>query len=297
LKTPLLSHQKNVFVARDGKVIGEFNVLQLPSLMETGSVLPTDYCYDASASEWILLPQFVEKTKFFKARPLEPAVPQDKQVQTIAGEKHKKRFNATLSGWIACLLAIVALGASIVWIGMLDDKLAAGHSEVAELRGKLKTAKEDYQRLSFSYREIADPGVIRGSIINRNDEGVRSAMPGMKVQIYPRDTIQAFLTKRYNELPQGAVASLSPDDLLKHFLTGMPEPLTTTVTDASGRYEFNIQKKGEYVVYTSVTTPGQGSRVWFLAVDSADPLNTPVDITDSNYVRDFIPDLMIAEGR
>lgn len=297
MKTPLLSHQKNVFVARDGKVIGEFPVMQLPSLLETGRIFQTDYCYDISQSEWITMAQFVEKTKFFKPRQeTEAPPPPDNPVETVATQQRKQRFVVKATGWIMCLVMVAALGAAVVWIWMLDQRLDQSARDLADARDQLQKSKEQYERLSFSYREISDPGVIRGSLINRNEEGVRSAMPGMKVQLYPRDEIEAFLKKRYSDLPKDS-SSMSPDDLLKHFLTDMPDPLTTTVTDASGRYEFKAPKPGEYIVYTSVTTTGQGSRVWFLAVDSSDPLNTPVDITDSNYVRDFIPDLMIADGR
>lgn len=37
--------------------------------------------------------------------------------------------------------------------------------------------------------------------------------------------------------------------------------------------------------------------LWFVAFDSRDPLNTPVDITESNAVHQYNPIFMVVEGR
>jgi hypothetical protein len=38
-------------------------------------------------------------------------------------------------------------------------------------------------------------------------------------------------------------------------------------------------------------------RLWFVAFDSRDPLNTPVDITETNAVQQFNPLFMLVDGR
>ena len=77
-------------------------------------------------------------------------------------------------------------------------------------------------------------------------------------------------------------------------------PLKTTTTDASGRFEFPVTDPGEYVLFTRMNSFAQGAqvlRIWLVAFNSQDPLNTLVQINESNYVQQFVPSLMVVDGR
>ena len=82
------------------------------------------------------------------------------------------------------------------------------------------------------------------------------------------------------------------------FLKNIPAPIQTTTTDSDGRFECKIPQPGEYVLQTAIRSAKTGAlRLWFVSFDSRDPLNTPVDITESNVVRQFNPIFMVVEGR
>jgi hypothetical protein len=290
-----------VHVARNGKIIGQFPPEQLASLMDTGHFLDSDLCFSEGSTEWLPLPEFLRKTEAprysrTKARggagSSTPGTPsrRDRRAQRNAGP--------ILAGWIAFLLALAAPAGAGFWIAGLYVEMNGQRVLVEEIQGKLAAKEKDYQRLLFVAREVAEPGLIRGSLILRNDSGKRVAMPGIPVSLYPRKAIEEHLAARSREashLPAGTSV-----DAAEFYLRDLPRPIATTTTDASVRYEFSIPEPEEYIVFTTIVSSnqnGQFKRLWFVSFDSRDPLNTVVDITETNGVQQFIPSLMIVEGR
>lgn len=290
-----------VHVARNGKIIGQFPPEQLASLMDTGHFLDSDLCFSEGATEWIPLPEFLRKTdapRYSRTKNREGASTSSPGVPSRRDRRAQRNAGPVLAGWIAFLLALSALAGCAYWIAGLYTEMSKQQALVEEIQTKLAEKEKDYQRLLFVAREIAEPGVVRGSIILRNDSGKRVAMPGVQVSLYPRKAIEEHLASRSREasrLPAG-----SSVDAAEFYLRDLPRPIATTTSDASGRYEFPVPEPGEYIVFTTIVSSnqnGQFSRLWFVAFDSRDPLNTVVDITETNGVQQFIPSLMIVEGR
>ena len=156
--------------------------------------------------------------------------------------------------------------------------------------------KQKYQSLLFAAREVAASDLVRGKVIIRDATGKRTVLPGIKVRLYPRAELEAFLSGRYACISEAG--GTDPAHLSTHFLKNIPVPIETTTTDSDGRFECNIPQPGEYVIQTSIRSAKTGElRLWFVNFDSRDPLNTPVDITESNAVQQFNPLLMLVEGR
>jgi len=292
-----------VRIARAGKIIGQYPPEQLASLMDSGHFFDSDFCYSESASEWIPLPEFLKKVE----------APKYSRTKSRAGGKGDKprgarsawharhakhRAAPVLAGWIAFLLALSAAVGSGFWIAVLYGELDQQNLRLQQMAKQLADKEKDYQRMLFVAREVAETGIVRGSIILRNDAGKRVAMPGVQVYLFPRKAVEGHL-----EAKSRAIANLPAGtnvDATTFFLADFPKALASTTTDASGRYEFQIPEPGEYIVSTNISSPnqsGQSSRLWFVSFNSRDPLNTVVDITESNSVQQFIPSLMVVEGR
>jgi len=286
-----------VHVARGGKVIGQYPSEQLASLAESGFLLDTDLCYSEACPVWTPLPEFLKKyemPKFSLGRP------DDGKKRGYAGRHRHSRQNpsAVLSGWIAFLLALSALVGSGFWIAGLYSEIGRKSGQVEEMTKQLAAKEKESQRLLFVSREVVEPGVVRGSVIVRNEAGKRVAMPGVEVLLFPRKVIESYLEARADEvarLPAGTSV-----DGNKFFTVGLPPPTASATTDASGRFEFPVPEPGEYVIFTRMNIfvqGGRAERIWFVAFNSRDPLNTLVQINETNCVEQFVPSLMVVEGR
>jgi len=296
-----------VHVARNGKIIGQYPPEQLASLMDSGHFFESDFCLAEGSDEWLPLPEFlksVEAPRYTRTKPREEGGAASPSSSTERSSRHGRRSRkgkpqgAMLAGWIAFLLAVSALAGAGFWIAGLYGQLGNLEQRILETEKKLTAKDKELQRVLFAAREIAEPGVVRGSMILRNDAGKRVAMPGVQVSLYPRKLIEEHLDARHamaKNLPEGKTVVG-----IQFFLDGMPQAEAMTATDASGRYEFAIPGPGEYVVSALLPmSPARGpsSRLWFVAFNSEDPLNTVVDLTESNGVQQLIPSLMIVEGR
>lgn len=284
-----------VHVARDGKVLGQYPPEQLSSLLDTGHFFETDICYSEAFPEWTPLPEFLKK------------VDAPKYARITHGEskkphRHDRRPKQPplqlLGGWIAFLLALAALVGAGFWIASLYTMIDEKSARIDTMEKKLVEQARENQKLLFASREIAAPGTVRGSIILRNDGGKRVAVPGCQVFLYKRKNIENYLetkTKETSLLPEGSALNA-----IEFYFASLPTPVSTTTTDASGRFEFPVSEPGEYVLCVRVNSQagdGQSSRLWFVAFNSQDPLNSLIEINESNSVQQYVPSLMIVEGR
>lgn len=290
-------NKRLVHVARDGNVLGQYPVEQLASLSESGFLLDTDLCYSDARPEWAPLPEFLKKTempKFSMGRA------QDGKRKGYAGRGHhaKRHFAAILSGWAAFLLALSALVGSGFWIAGLYSEIGQKSDQLEEMEKKLAGKEKENQRLLFVSREVAESGIVRGSVILRSEAGKRVAMPGVQILLFPRKAIESYLAARAADVLRIPVGTSMDGN--EFFTAGLPPATASTTTDASGRFEFPISEPGEYVLFTrmnSITQGAQVARIWFVAFNSQDPLNTLVQINETNSVQQFVPSLMIVEGR
>lgn len=291
-----------VHVARGGKVIGQYQPEQIASLFDTGHFLPSDLCLSETVTEWTPIEEFLKKVdapRFSRAkeRPAEPgeaASPLSRRGSRRSSRRNQRSSGALVGGWIAFLLALAAIVGLIVWIAALHDQVTELKGEVEKAQARASEKEKEYQRLLFVAREVADPGIARGTVILRNDAGKRIAIPGLQVSLFPRRQIEEFLDQKFLEiasLPQGT-------DPLGFLLGGLPQAAAATTTDASGRFEFQIPEPGEYVVIAFMSGgAGQSGRVWFVGFDSRDSVNSLIEVNDANAVQQLVRSLMIVEGR
>ncbi|MCK9588899.1 MAG: hypothetical protein WC076_00370 [Terrimicrobiaceae bacterium] len=288
-----------VHVARNGKVLGQYPPEQLAALIDTGHFLDSDLCYSETCPEWIPMPEFLKKIDAPKystvhageSKPSAGGYPR-------RGRRSRRNVTALLSGWIAFLLALSAVIGSGFWIASLSSEIGARSARIAELDKKLEEKEKENLKLLFVSREMAESGIVRGCIVLRNEAGKRVAMPGVPVFLFPRKVIENYIETRAGEsarIPAGTNVGEN-----EFFTTNLPSPTAATSTDASGRFEFPVSEPGEYVLFTRIGGFAQGkqtTRIWFVAFNSQDPLNTLVQISETNCVQQFVPSLMIVEGR
>jgi hypothetical protein len=288
-----------VHVARDGKVLGQYPPEQLAALIDTGHFLDSDLCYSENHPIWTPMPQFLKKIdapKYSKAHKDDSHA--SETGYSRRGHRSKRNLPALLAGWIAFLLALSALLGAGFWIAGLYAEIARQATQIAEMDKTLVQKEKENQRLLFVSREVAESGTVRGSIVIRNEAGKRVAMPGVQVFLFPRKTIENYLEIRAADVAR--IPSGTTVDGNDFFTAGLPLPAASTTTDASGRFEFPVPGPGEYVLFTRMNSFAQGAQVvkiWFVGFNSQDPLNTLVQITEANCVQQFVPSLMIVEGR
>ncbi|MFA7343774.1 MAG: hypothetical protein WC003_05675 [Terrimicrobiaceae bacterium] len=288
-----------VHVARAGNVIGQYRAEQLPSLVDSGFFFETDLCYSEACPDWTPLPEFLKKIeppKYLRASEGEGKTSGGRHPGR--GRRAKRNTAVLLSGWIAFLLALSVLTGAGFWIAGLHAELRKSSVRFEELEKKIAEKEKENQRLLFVSREVAEPGLVRGSIVLRSESGKRVAMPGVQVFLFPRKAIANYLEGRASEvsrIPAGTTV-----DGNEFFTAGLPMASAGTTTDASGRFEFSVPDPGEYVLFTRMNSFAQGAqvpRIWFVAFNSQDPLNTLVQINEANCVQQFVPSLMIVDGR
>ncbi len=287
------SKKKNprVSVRRKDKDLGQYHPLQLGSLLETGFLEKEDVCQHPETGDWISILQFLDSggvPGFSRRRGMKAAE------ESRRGSARKSR-QAALPWLVAVVAVLVALGAGFfAWKTFAEvDGLKAA---LAAAMAKNREMEQQYQQVLFSAREVAASDLVRGRVILRDKSGRRIALPGIKVRLYARKVLDAYLADRHARISE--ISDADPVRLPVHFLKDIPIPLASTTSDSDGRFEFQLSEPGEYILQTSIRSSKTGElRLWFVSFDSRDPLNTPVDITEANTVRQFHPLLMVVDGR
>ena len=284
---------RKISVSRNEKVLGEYPVHEIGSLLETGHLQEDDLCCEPGGSARIPLKDFMRKERG-------PGSSSGSRREGSGSKRAGRRLRRARSRNSQILLpgifsVAVALGAYL-WVGKVsgeNEELKARvlRSEAANLEWKQK-----YQNVLFAAREVASNDLVRGRVVVRDAAGKRVVLPGIKVRLYPRQEIETFLSERYARIAEAG--GTDPARLSVHFLKQLPPPIENVATDSDGRFECKVPEPGEYVIQTSIRSAQSGAmRLWFVTFDSRDPLNTPVDITESNAVQQFNPLFMLVEGR
>lgn len=272
-------------IRRGESIVGEFSRLQAASLLETGGLLPTDLCYDHTRETWVPLPETLADIKlqsFGQAQPREPST----------NRSPSRSQRRTGLAWVVAGVATAAALTAWLW-GWNQTMAAAGLRE--RLLAEREAAHSKAADPSPAPEEIAPLNVLRGQVILRDDKARRSVVPGMKVRLYRRETVEQAVENRYRELR--ALPSPPPSPAA-YFLQGFPEPLAMTATDSNGRFEFTIDEPGDYVVQTSsLDATTRVVNLWLVVADSRDTLNTPLLISENNAARVFSPVLIFTDGR
>lgn len=283
-----------VHVARDGKVIGQFPPTQVATLLERGDFTEEDFCYSDAFGEWLPINEYLQRAaipKFQRAREETDAPKPPRRPPRPQPGGH-----AALGAFVAFLFTFAALIGAIFWIANLYERIEVAKGDVEKARQAQAAAEQEYQKLLFISQETAAPGKVRGTVVLRNSSGRRIAVPGLSISLYPRDAIEGHLDGVFQRLGNSRVSEV---DLPVVLTDGLGTPAAITTTDSSGRFEFDVPGEGEYVLVTVIGPEAQDlpSRVWFVAFNSADPVNTAIELTDLNRVQQFIRNLVVIEGR
>jgi hypothetical protein len=285
--------KQKVSVKRKEEIIGEYLPPQMVSLLETGHLQNSDLCFDLKSGKWIPIRALLRRKRI----PGYARRPGRNLLGSVRGSRRRQRARRRLTFRLLLGFFTMALAsAAVFWWGKTTEeieglKISLANADAANLEWKHK-----YENVLFAAREVSSNDLVRGKIIIRDAAGKRTVLPDVKVRLYPRAEIEAFLSERYAHIAEAG--GNDPIRLSAHFLKNIPTPIETTATDSDGRFECKIPKPGEYVIQTGIRSAKTGAlRLWFVAFDSRDPLNTPVDITESNVVRQFNPIFMLVEGR
>ena len=198
--------------------------------------------------------------------------------------------------YLIAVFALAIAGGFGMFAWLQQQEIGSLKNQLAETEKAYAESKESVQKLTIAAREVAESNVVRGRMVLRDESGQRIAMPALEVRLFPKKAIQEHLDERHASAVQQGLTD--PARLTTHYLKDLPRPLDVTSTDSHGRFELKVPEPGDYVIQTHLYSKKTGgTRIWFVSFDSREPLNTPVDISESNWVRDFNPLLMIFEGR
>ena len=291
-----------VSVSRKNILIGEYDLLQLGSLLETGHLRRDDLCRDPKTNELVPLRKFLYRVKIpgfsgkRTANAPDEGLLQGMNLRPENLSRRRKRRRRARTRWMIPLVALVVAAGAALWAIKMSDEVMGLEKSLALGQAENSELKQKFQNVLFAAREVAASDQARGRVILRDASQKRIVLPGIKVRLYHRAEIEAHLSARYAKISEAGGSD--PFRLSLHFLKNIPSPVETVTTNSDGRFEFKIPEPGEYVIQTSIRSGKSGEmRLWFVAFDSRDPLNTAVDITESNVVHQFNPLLMLVEGR
>ena len=271
---------QKISVKRNGKILGEYPPQEIGSLFETGHLKEQDLYFDPKSGEWLPVNDLLRRERPSRSR-----------------SGRRERSGKTLKRRLLLFFAAfaVVLGA-VIWESKTSAEIDSLKASLAKAAADNLEWKQKFENVLFAAREVASNDLVRGRVIIRDATGQRVVLPGIKIRLYPRAEIEAFLSERYNRIAEAG--GTDANRLPAHFLKGIPFPIETTTTDSDGRFECKVPQPGEYVIQTGIRSGKTGGmRLWFVTFDSRDPLNTPVDITETNAVQQFNPLFMLVQGR
>lgn len=260
-------------------------------MFETGALEDGDTCRIKDDDPWIPIGDHIRSLPKFhwnRIRMGKQAGPSKRPL--------RKRSRAIRVAWIAASAAMFLAGCAWILAWTRSNEILQLRDRLSRTDAANTVLQEKYHQVLFAAREVAASDLIRGRVIVRAASGKRVALPGIKVRLYTRAEIESRLAE--GEKSAGAAAGTGPDQVAAHYLKNLPNPIATSTSDSGGRFEMKIPSPGEYVIQTSIRSMKTGQmKLWFVSFDSRDPLNTPVDLTESNSARQFNPLLMVVEGR
>lgn len=284
---------RTIYVARDGAQIGQYETEEMLSLLETGVLRETDYCYSADIPEWTVMKEYlplITPPKYAEAKEAE-----------ITGEPRRSRRPRAerqnnfiqLAGWVACLLTVALLVGAGFWIASLYAELQGLKDTATRAQDEIAAITKDNRRLLFAGGDTVESGVAMGRLLLRNAAGKRVPLAAAQVSLFPRRAIEDYLDSMAKE---AKAEGLPPEAFNSKVKSRLPFPLASTVSDSDGRFKLKVPDKGDYVIFAHQGQDLQ-LKLWFVSYDTADELNFPLQLDDSNMLTQPTPGLMVAEGR
>ena len=290
--------KRPVHIARGGTIIGEYSSADLQSLLEAGELKATDVCYLEDSNLWINLPDYIHSSSLPKFQPPLKPLAEARGGSAPQWDAAPQNPIAPLLGWVAFIIAFAMLLGAGTWIYILNGEVKKAQRTATQMQQQMLDQDRQYREIVAKPVNPSDRMRVLGTVKLNSEDGDPMVMPAFSVHLYKRQTVEDYL--RSKSLDLAAMKPQLTSEKLSTFLTNMPPPLKKAITDSLGNYEFDLPAEGKYVIFSSMTLPGGGNDrifVWFLGFSTDDPLNLPVHVTDMNRSGQFVPELMIIQGR
>lgn len=291
--------KKQLHIARNGQVLGQFDSDKISHLLETGRLLPTDHYYDEGTSTWLGMDQWKEP-EIIRSRTEKPDSKSDSKSENPAPEKStggrnsrsrgrgksKKKGEPGLIGWIACLFVIGLAAGLWVWNQSLGEQITLLKEE--NLRSK--TSESSLKKANDALNEITPSGSVRGIIIYEPIPGQTAIVSGATVGLYPRTEVEKVITA-LDEIPNATFT-----EKVERLKTQLPSPLAVTLTDSNGRLNLAVPDLGEYVIVASAAKGGGAETMHFLWLAGFKSENRPslmVLLDEKNAISEKTPEIRI----
>lgn len=285
-----------ICIARAGKEIGRWPAEEIPSLMEAGTVLPTDYARVQGEEEWLLV---IEHPALGGKRG-------DAKKAAAAAKRAdvQKQMPTNNSPWLIALAVgeAVLLGAVVVGVltgfGMMQTekmRLASELKAQSDKRTELERKVSELESRLFVYEPV-EPGVIKGRltyVIGKKSGG----MPGAEVVLFRREDVEKSLLRADEEMRTALAGQIpNPAQAGQFFFKRLSPALQNSLTDASGYFQFPLPaEEGQYVIASRAVldSPKKQSYFWLVSFDAARAAQRPIILDTANAIQRFRPEVMV----
>lgn len=282
----LLKARPKIQVLRNGEIFASFSAEDFLRAQDVGDLRASDLCREEGSGDEYSLKEMVDFVKRPGYLRTAPNVTFRSPDQSLAG-KRKRPVVLTLAAMLGVAL-IVAVGIAS-WAIHLQHR---NHDLAQQIRS-MRTGEQKVEKNRIS-NGLLPPDEISGFVVLRGHAGGRAPGAGLGVKLYPRDQIEKHIAERTRKLDEDGVAPPTQADMAAHYTTDLPEPIETIYSGSNGTFRFQLPEPGEYVVHLSILdSETRRQDVWFVGVNSADQMNTPVELSEQSSTTNFSPLLII----
>ena len=240
-----------VSIARNGQLLDPVDPHKIPTLLDTGDLLPSDHFYNERSRTW-------EHLSHWHGLPEEESSSRRRRRSRGKNAKAQHRERIAIGGWIAALFS-VALAAGIwAWAENLHNQLKTLETEAIELKKTIAGLKQENLALS----EMTPAGRVRCLITYEPGKDQVAILSGVTLGLYKRSDVEDVV-KRYAN--QSATDATSFDNLLQTIKSALPSPIAVTLSDSNGRADLSVPQDGEYVLAASASNGNTQRQYLWLA--------------------------------
>jgi len=304
---PSVNNDK-VNVARNGSILGIYDLDKLADMLETGRFLPTDHYYDDSREAWIPLSSLAESTpgpssREFKQVKVKSESDSSSKESSRSGSgrrssraqaKAKKRGENALGGWIACLFALGAAAGLWAYAQHLSDQLTTANDKLKDANHTVESLRRENQLLT----EVTPAGRIRGIITYEPTANQVAIMSGATVGLYQRSDVEKALAGVSPS--NNAIGAEGFESAIERLKAAISSPLEISLTDSNGRLDMTVPKPGNYVLVASAaksTAAGTERYFWLIGFTASDQPSGLVLLNESNAISTRKPRFVITDVR
>lgn len=239
-------------IARNGQLLDPVDSRKIPTLLDTGDLLPSDHFYNERTHAWEHLSHWHEPSDE------EPSSSRRRRRSRGKNAKTERRERMAIGGWIAALFA-VALAAGIwAWAENLHIQLKTIETESIELKKTLAGLRQE----NLALNEMTPAGRVRCLITYEPGKDQVAILSGVTIGLYKRSDVEDIV-KRYASQPATDAASF--DSLLQTIKSSLPSPLAVTLSDSNGRADMPLPQDGDYVLAASASNGNTQRQYLWLA--------------------------------